>query len=135
MDDDKLYRINIKFLEPDKLSLAFRSRFQKEIENNIIYLGIRFNPTNFNRSAAISSQPLAYQCMSLAKEFLFEDFGDIECHVHEFPCSNEYMKSIMETDTRTLMNYTQDEGFIARVNTTIEENRSLMQHPRKASTG
>ena len=135
MDDEKLYRINIKFLEPNKLSPAFRSRFQKELENNTIYLGVRFNPTNFIRSAAISSQPLADQCMSLAKEFLFNDFGEIECKVHDFPCSNSYMRSIIETDTRTLMNYTQEEGFTSRVNTTVKENIAFIQNPRKSSTG
>lgn len=135
MEDEKLYRINIKFLEPDRLSQSFRSRFKKEIENNTIYLGIRFNPTNFNRSAAINSSQLAHQCMSLAKEYLFDDFGEIECHVHDFPCSTDYMKSIMENDTRTLMNYTQDEGFISRVNTTIKENRTLIQNTRKTLAG
>jgi len=135
MEDEKLYRINIQFLEPDRLSQTFRSRFKNEIENNTIYLGIRFNPTNFNRSAAINSQQLAQQCMSLAKEFLFDDFGKIECNVHEFPCSSDYMKSIMEADTRTLMNYTKDEGFISRVKTTIKENSALIQNPRNTLTG
>lgn len=128
MDDEKLYRINIKFLEPDKLDSAFRARFHTEMENNTIYLGIRFNPTNYNRSAAISTHQLAYQCMSLAKEFLFEDFGEIECHVHEFPCTTDYMKSITEADTRTLINYTRDEGFLSRVDATILENRELIKN-------
>lgn len=132
MDDEKLYRINIRFCEPDKLDFAFRDRFHKEMENNTIYLGIRFNPTNYNRSAAISSFELAYQCMSLAREFLFNDFGQIECHVHEFPCTTDYMRSIAEADTRTLINYTREDGFLSRVDATIVENRELI---KKSATG
>ena len=127
MGNGKFYRINIKFLEPNKLSQAFKSRFQRELENNSIYLGIRFNPTNFNRSAAINSQQLAHQCMVLAEEFLNKDYGEIDCKIREFPCSTDFMQSIIDTDTRTLMNYTQDEDFTSKVDTAVGESRAFLQ--------
>lgn len=135
MDNGKFYRINIKFLEPNRLSPAFKSRFKNELDNNAIYLGIRFNPTNFNRSAAINSLELAHQCMRLAKDFLLDDYGKIDCQVREFPCATEFMKSIIDTDTRTLLNYTQDETFTSKMNTTLRESLVLVKNARNAFSG
>lgn len=127
MEDGKFYRINIKFLEPNKLSSGFLARYQREVETNSIYLGIRFNPTNFNRSAAINSRQIAFQCMSLVPEYLLYDYGDVDCNIREFPCSTEFMQSIIDTDTRTLMSYTQDKNFTSRLNGIINDNRIFAQ--------
>lgn len=116
MGVERFYRINIKFLEPDKLSLGFRTRFQNELNSDAIYLGIRFKPTNYTGSAAINSLELAHQCMDLAKQWLLDDYGKIDCTLREFPCSSNFMQSIIDADTRTLMNYIQDKKFTSQAN-------------------
>ncbi|MFW2373247.1 MAG: hypothetical protein ACN4GM_09005 [Gammaproteobacteria bacterium] len=127
MDNGKFYRINIKFLEPNSLSQGFRSRFQREIDNNTIYLGTRLNPTNYNRSAAINSLELANKCMIMANEFLIDDYGKLDYHLRELQYSTGVMKSIIDTDTRTLLNYIKGEGLGAWANATLGDERSLMQ--------
>ena len=126
MVDSQFYRINIKFLEPKKLSPEFRSRYQRELANNAIYLGFRYKPTNYNRSVAINSLELAHQCINQAKEWLLDDYGKIDCSLREFTCSSNYMKSIIDTDTRTLMNYIQNTQFTSEENKTfVEKSRSM----------
>jgi len=122
MENGKFYRINIKFLEPNKLSQAFKLRFQRELDYNSIYLGIRFNPTNYNRSAAINSLQLANRCIIMANQFLVNDYGKVDCNLRELQYSTDIMQSIIDTDTRTLMNYIQDEGFTSKVNTAVGGN-------------
>ncbi|MFW2373357.1 MAG: hypothetical protein ACN4GM_09575 [Gammaproteobacteria bacterium] len=119
MDIGRFYRINIKFLEPDKLSQDFRSEFQDELDRNAIYLGVRHTPTNYNGSVAINSLELANQCVILAKECLLDEYGKIECYIREFPCVAGYMKSIIDTDTRTLMNHIQNTNFTSKANKTL----------------
>ena len=135
VENGKFYRVNIKFLEPEKLSKAFIDRFHREVESNSIYLGIRFNPTNFNRSASINSLELAQQCIELAKEYLVADYGKVEGHIREFPCTSEFMESIIDTDTRTLMNYIQNDDFLSRVNTASEASHTSVQNIRTTLAG
>ncbi len=101
---DKFYRIKVILQEPHKLSAGFRSQFKKELADNTLYLGIRFSPTNFDRSAAINSLGLAYQCISLFENSTTE-YGPAICYVEECPCLNEFMQSIIETDSRTMEGY------------------------------
>ncbi|MCW8966885.1 MAG: hypothetical protein OQK82_09410 [Candidatus Pacearchaeota archaeon] len=127
MEYGLFYRINIKFLEPNRLNQAFKSRFHRELDNNSIYLGIRFNPTNYNRSAAINSLELANRCIIMANNLLIDDYGQVKCHMRKLQYSTDFMKSIIDTDTRTLFNYIQDEGFTSKLNTAIGENRAFLQ--------
>lgn len=126
MDIGRFYRINITFLEPHKLSQEFQSEFQDELDRNAIYLGIRCKPTNYSGSVAINSLELAHRCISLAKECLYHEYGEIDCHLREFPCAAGYMKSIVDTDTRRLMSYIQDMNYISEVNKAfVEKVRSM----------
>lgn len=59
MDNGRYFRINIIFLEPQKLPADFKKLYGQELKNDGIYLGIRANPTAKNQSAAIESVALA----------------------------------------------------------------------------
>ena len=117
---EKFYRIKVSFQEPDRLSDSFKSQFKKELASNTIYLGIRFNPTNFNRSAAINSQELAYRCIELF-ENTSSDYGRVVCYVKEYPCYSDFMQTIIDADSRTLMNY------IENANLKYKDNKTFIQ--------
>lgn len=134
MEGGIFYRINIKFLELSKLSPGFITRYQREIETNSIYLGTRFNPTSFNRSAAINSLELANQFIILANEFLKDDYGKVDCNLCELLYSTNYMKSIIDTDTRTLMAITQGTNFTPKINGTHSDNQAIAKKVRKTLT-
>jgi hypothetical protein len=70
-----------------------------------MYLGLRLNPTTEKQGAAINSLELGYQYMELAKEALVDHYGDVDLFLHQFYCPNEYMASIVDTDSRTLANF------------------------------
>lgn len=106
----KFYRIKVSFLQPDRLSAAFKSQFKKELVTNTLYLGIRFNPASFNRSAAINSLELAYQCIELF-ENTPSDFGRVACYVKEYPCYSDFMQTIIDADSRALLNYIDNSEF------------------------
>lgn len=126
MDIGRFYRINIKFLEPQKLSQEFKNEFQEDLDRNAIYLGIRCKPTSYSGSVAINSLELAHQCVNLAKEHLIEEYGKIDCNLREFPCVAGYMKSIVDTDTRTLMNHIENAQFTSETNKTfLKKSRSM----------
>jgi len=112
---EKFYRIKISYQEPDRLSAAIKSQFKHELANNTLYLGIRFNPTNFNRSAAINSLELAYQFVELFENTATE-YGRVVCYVKEYACYNDFMKTIIDTDSRTLIKYIESSGFKFRNN-------------------
>lgn len=126
MDNGRFYRINIIFLEPSNLSQDFRTEFQNELDRNAIYLGIRCKPTNYSGSVAINSLELAHECISLAKERFLDEYGEIACHLREFSCATSYMKSMIDTDTRTLMNYIQNTNFTTEANKTVVERAQSM---------
>lgn len=107
---DTFYRINISFLEPEHLSEGFKSQFRKELASDSIYLGIRFNPTTLKRSTAINSLELAYQCMEFAKETL-KDYGSVICSAKSYQYTTDFMQSIIDTDSRMLINHMQRSGF------------------------
>ena len=116
----KFYRIKVSFLQQDRLTVAFKSQFKKELATNTLYLGIRFNPASFNRSAAINSLELAYQCIELF-ENTPSDYGRVVCYVKEYPCYSDFMQTIIDADTRTLMNY------IENVNLKYKDNKTFIQ--------
>ena len=118
---EKFYRIKVSFQEPDRLSESFKSQFKKELASNTLYLGIRFNPTNFNRSAAINSQELAYRCIELF-ENTSTDYGRVVCYVKEYPCYSDFMQTIIDADSRTLMSYIENSEF------SYEDSRISMQN-------
>lgn len=132
MDGGLFYRINIKFSEPNRLSEGFRSRFQRELDNNSIYLGVRFNPTNYNRSAAINSLELANHYIILANEFLIDEYGEVDCCLRELQYSTDFMKSIIDTETRTLMNFAQNINFTSKV---IRDNPAFLEKIRNTVAG
>lgn len=107
---DKFYRIKISFIEPDKLSDGIKSQLRRELADYSVYLGIRFNPTTFNRSAAINSLELVHQCRDFAKQ-AFSEYGQVDFKVRSYPCTDEFMKSIIESDTRLLIQHMKDSGF------------------------
>lgn len=76
---------------------------------NAIHLDIRFNPTNFNRSAAINSLDLAYQCIAHF-ENTQSDYGPSVCYVNEYPCDNDFMQSIIDAGSHILQGYVQNSG-------------------------
>jgi len=107
---DTFYRIKISFLEPEYLTEGFKSQFRKELASDNLYLGIRFNPTTLKRSTAINSLELAYQCMEYAKEAL-KDYGSVICSAKSYQYSTDFMQSIINTDSRMLVNHMQRSGF------------------------
>lgn len=109
MNLQTFYRIHIRFLEPGMIAQELRNRFQREITNNMIYLGIRLNPTNFNRSAAMNTFELAKRCQILAQNILKEQYGNIDLQIKEYPWSTDIMKSIIDTDSRTLVSLIQNQ--------------------------
>lgn len=124
----KFYRIKISLQEPAKLSLAFKSQFKKELTNNTLYLGIRFTPTSYNRSAAINSLELAYQCIAHF-ENTQSDYGPSECYVKEYPCYNDFMKSIIDVDSRTMQDYVQKSGLKYKINAPEKKARKMRMWP------
>ena len=126
MNNGHFYRINIKFLEPGKLSQDFRTEFQNELDRNAIYLGTRCKPTNYSGSVAINSLELAHECISLAKERFLDEYGEIACYLREFSCATGYMKSMIDADTRTLMNHIQNTKFTTEANETFVERVQSM---------
>ncbi len=132
MDGGLFYRINIKFSEPNRLSENFRSRFQRELDNNSIYLGVRFNPTNYNRSAAINSLELANEYLILANEFLIDEYGEVDCCLRELQYSTDFMKSIIDTETRTLMNFAQNINLASKV---TRDNPAFLEKIRNTVAG
>jgi len=126
MDIGRFYRISITFLQPKKLSPGFRAEFQDDLARKAIYLGKRCKPTDYSGSVAINSLELAHQCINLAKAYLFDEYGEIECQLREFPCVAGYMQSIVDTDTRTLMNHIQNTDFTSGANKTfLKKVRSM----------
>lgn len=126
---DKFCRIKISLQEPAKLSADFKARFKKELATNTLYLGIRFSPTNFNRSAAINSLKLAYQCIELFENNI-TDFGRVICYVKEYPCHNDFMQSIIDADSRTLQNYIQNSDFKYKVvSAPVKETHKIKMWP------
>lgn len=89
------------------MSVDFKAQFKKELANNTLYLGIRFNPTAFERSAAINSLELAYQCIEFF-ENTPDDNGRVVCYVKEYPCYSEFMQTIIDADSRVLRNYIEN---------------------------
>ncbi len=108
MENAHYFRINIEFLEPDKLTSEFFKVHQKELRDHEIYLGIRANPALKNQSAAINSIELAYQYMEHAKEELYEKYGRVNLFPKDFNCPTEYMASIVDIDSRTIAQYLHD---------------------------
>lgn len=107
---DKFYRINISFTEPEQLSDGLKSQLRRELANNGVYLGIRVNPTTLKRSAAINSLELAHLCMEFAKQAL-KDYGQVVCTAQSYSCTDIFMKSIIDTDSRMLINHLNNAGF------------------------
>jgi len=107
---EKFYRIKVSFQDPDSLSAGFKSQYKQELASNTLYLGIRFNPTTFDHSAAINTLELAYQCIELF-ENTPNDYGRVVCYVKEYPCYSDFMQTIIDADSRTLMNYIQNSDF------------------------
>ena len=107
MDSQKYCRINIAFLEPKKLSSAFVKYHQQDLQADALYLGLRFNPTSLRKSAAINSVELAFQYMAMAKHELRKHYGEVDFFVCEFHAPNDYMRSIIDTDSRTLASFLQ----------------------------
>ena len=68
-------------------------------------------------------------------EYLVADYGKVEGHIREFPCTSEFMESIIDTDTRTLMNYIQNDDFLSRVNTASEASHTSVQNIRTTLAG
>lgn len=101
---EDFYRIKIKFLDQRKLSGGFKGKFKKELAIDHIYLSIRLSPTTFKQSAAISSLPLAHIVMQRAKHTLV-GYGPVELSVQSYPVVSDFMKSIIDTDSRMLSSH------------------------------
>ena len=128
---DKFYRIKISFSEPNKLSEGLKSQLRRELAKDDVYLGIRFNPTNQNRSAAINSLELVHQCIEFAKQAL-SDYGQVNFKVGSYPCTDEFMKSIIDTDSRMLIHHLKNSGF-AYDNDRLPEDVILENQKRSES--
>ena len=127
MDKGLFYRVNVVFAEPERLDRAFRQKYQRQLDNNSLYLGIRFNPTSQNQSAVINSIELANEYMSLAKEVLTEEYGHVGLFLNQFQYSNDYMKSIIDTDSRILANRIENYEFKANPSLVMRIANSLFK--------
>lgn len=101
---DKFYRIKTSIHEAADLCPGFTSIFKDELANNNFYLDVRFNPTTFERSAAINSLELAYACIRLFENTI-TDYGRVICSVEEYSYSSDFMQSTIDTDSRMLINH------------------------------
>ncbi|MFW2373441.1 MAG: hypothetical protein ACN4GM_10010, partial [Gammaproteobacteria bacterium] len=108
---DKFYRIKISFREPNKLSDSLKSQLRRELAKDAVYLGIRFNSTTLNHSAAIHSLELVHQCMEFAKN-TFKDYGEVTFTAKSYPCKGESMKSNIDTDSRMLIHHLKNSRFV-----------------------
>lgn len=120
---EKFYRIKVSFQEPARLSAGFKAQFKKELANNTLYLGIRFNPAAFERSAAINSLDLAYQCIEYF-ENTASDYGRVVCYVKEYPCYSDFMQTIIDADSRILLNYVENSSCNYKDTKTTIQNAS-----------
>jgi len=100
----KFYRIKTDIHEVDNLCPGSTSLFKQELANDSFYLDVRFNPTSFERSAAINSLELAYACIRLFENTI-TDYGRVICSVEEYSCSSDFMQSTIDTDSRMLINH------------------------------
>lgn len=101
---NKFYRIKTDIHEAADLCPGFSSKLKGEQANDSFYLGVRFNPTSFERSAAINSLELAYACIRLFENTI-TDYGRVICSVEEYSCSGDFMQSTIDTDSRMLINH------------------------------
>ena len=120
MEKGRYFRVKVAFLEPEKIDHSFIKQYGQEIDSDEIYLGIRLNPTRLKNSAAINSLELAHQYINIAKTQLISDFGQVSFLLREYSSNDDYVNSIVEIDSRTLMNFVQSQPYKLRQPQKIE---------------
>lgn len=71
----------------------------------------------------------------MANEFLKEDYEKVECHLRELQYSTDFIKSIIDTDTRTLMNCIQQNTLTYVGKQTLKDKKTIINKVRNALFG